>query len=73
MLLINDNNIVISFDEYKIRYVDSKADASELRCICQSKLYYRKNSKPFQCNETRDISRFHHFIIKRSKCNFKAF
>ena len=40
----NDINIVISVDEYKIRYVDSKADASELRCICQSKLYYRKNS-----------------------------
>ena len=69
---INDFNDIISVDEYKIRYIDTKADVLELRCLCHNKLYYRKSSKPCQYKETLNITRCHHFYHEQGfKSNTK--
>ena len=36
---------IISVDEYKIRYIATKANVHELRCLSHNKLYYRQSSE----------------------------
>ena len=61
-----DDNTVITVDEFKELFIDTKIEKPIIRCLCNSRMFYRSNSIDIDGN----IKKIHHFAhVKGAKCN----